>query len=793
MPGQDFLYMLVFYGGVISAALVALIMLQFYKREQHQAYLIWSLAFLVGAVRYAAPAIDMHVDSPASLFGLYTSGLHGLLILCGASLLFGVKPRLYWLTFPLLLFAWVWLAVEMSWPFWLRSGVVSLVGALGFFSLAWCFLRNQPAFPWNGYRLFAIAAGIQGLHLLAYPLVRLTDFLLWGFAFSQFLHYVMVIALLLIWVRHEEHRASEAHQIRDKAMQRVLRSRRRIVQMRRWTDALLGQISDGVVVMEMNGLIKGFNAGAEKIFGYQSDSALGHPVSLLIPEHLHASYRETLEQVLASPDSHLLKAPLEFRGQRADGRIFPVEITLSWLSLDDTTQLVAIIRDVSERVQQQERLNYLAEHDVLTGLPNRRCFEYRLAELLEKQVMDEPDRQGWLAFLDMDDFKLINDNLGHRAGDHALVALSRRLHAVAGEQALISRFSGDEFTLYRPASSETSITSWLEQLSQALRQPVAFDGVEFMLSGTMGYCIYPDDGGNVDELVRHADMAMYHAKREGKNRYRRYRHAMLEEQQRTADIATRLKLMNMDEELSLVFQPRMTLEGRELNGAEVLVRWNTPDGIAMSPEIFIPVAEETGQILRIGHWVLQQSCRALTSWGEAGQQIVLSINLSARQLFDEQLVDRIEGIRRQYELQPSQLEFEVTESSAMQDLEHAITVLNQLRNLGYRLSLDDFGTGYSSLSHLRRLPIDTVKIDRAFIKDMDHDRHDRVLVASIIELGANLDMKVLAEGVETQEQLSLLDSLGCDEVQGFLIARPMPEERFIAEVLTEWSTLTAAL
>lgn len=787
MPDQSFLLNILLYGAVISAVLVALVLFQFYRRTRQRAWLIWALAFAVVALRYLLPTHDLTTVGWVHLSVQYSSAVHGLLMLWGAILFFGHRVSLRWiLLLPLLALAW--LALAQPWSFTLRTLPISVLAAAGYAALGWCFLRNEPAYRWSGHRLFLAACLLQTLHLLNYPFLRDTGFAPWGFAIAQMLHYLMAAALMIIWVRQEEHRARRAWEVQKKALRRVLRSRRRVVQLRGWTESLLSQISDGVVVIDMRGTVVGFNAGAERIFGYRADEVRNRPVDQLMPEELRAGYRQALQKIRAgNPSSLLSNEPREFQGQRKNGDIFAAEITVSDLSLDENRQLIAIVRDVSERRRQQERLNYLADHDVLTGLPNRRCFEQTCqANLRDSEV-------AWLAFLDLDDFKLINDNLGHKAGDAALVAMARRLVSAAGEGAMVARYSGDEFVIFRAADAALSADDWLERLINAVRQPVAFNGIEFMLSCSVGLARAPDNGQDVAELVRLADLAMYQAKRAGKNKYCHYQPAMLEEMNRTADIATRLKKLDPDRELALVFQARMRLDGRQLCGAEVLLRWQTPDGLSISPEVFIPVAEETGQILRIGYWVMEQSCRALARWPELDEPLVLSINLSARQLFDERLVDRIEDIRGRYGLAAAQLEFEITESSAMQDLDYAIRSLGRLRALGYGLSLDDFGTGFSSLSHLRRLPVDTVKIDRSFISHMDTDRQDRVLVASIIELAGHLNIRALAEGVETRAQLELLDSLACDEVQGFLISRPLPEAEFLGQVLDNWEALEAAL
>ncbi|MGB1222488.1 MAG: putative bifunctional diguanylate cyclase/phosphodiesterase, partial [Alcanivoracaceae bacterium] len=337
---------------------------------------------------------------------------------------------------------------------------------------------------------------------------------------------------------------------------------------------------------------------------------------------------------------------------------------------------------------------YRAHHDMLTGLPNRKSFEAQVSERLAA------GEQGACVFVDLDDFKLLNDTLGHKAGDLALVAMSRRLRNVAGEQASVARQSGDEFVIFLPGMRDRETTeAWLEQLVTRVRQPVTFGDVEFGLSCSVGIADTSSGSEDVEGLIRRADLAMYHAKRSGKNRHSYFTEEMLEESSYTAELASQLKRLDLEKELSLVFQPRMHLDGRQLAGAEVLLRWRNLKGENIPPDRFIPVAEETGQILRIGYWVLEESCRYLSRWGHYLDLMVLSINLSPRQLFDEKLVERIEDVRNRYGLAPAQLEFEITESSAMQDIGYAIRVLSRLRALGYGLSLDDFGTGFSSLSH----------------------------------------------------------------------------------------------
>jgi diguanylate cyclase (GGDEF)-like protein/PAS domain S-box-containing protein len=784
MPSNDVHFDVLLYGTVISALGVAALLAHFGWRERRWAYVIWSLAFVAAAVRYAMPVAVMDDARPIPFLLHYLDAGRGLLMLAGAGLYLGIRLQPAWALGVLVPLAWLGVAEQANWPFVLTTILPSVLASAGYLALAFCFLRNQPAYRWNGHRWFAVAALLEGVHLLDYPFLRYTDLAPWGFALAQVFHYLMAAALLVIWVRREQHRALTAVQTQERALRRAARSRQRVIEMRAWVETLMQQISEGVITCDRGGMITAFNQGAEAIFGYRSDEVVGASLERLLPA------REDKDEGLVESARRSSARGVELREIRArtrDDRPLALEVSLSELALGENEAYVAIVRDVSERKHQEERLNELVDHDGLTGLLNRRALEVRLAESLTAVG------EGLLVFLDLDDFKLINDSLGHEVGDAALQALAQRLNVRSGEGSLVSRHSGDEFVIFRATEPDLDEQAWLESLAGSLRDPIACRDLEVMLSGSLGVARFPDQGADVANLIRNADLAMYEAKRKGKNQFAFFRSALLEDLNRTADIATRLKKLDPDQEMFAAFQPRMELRGRRLMGAEVLLRWCTHDNEWIPPGRFIPVAEETGQILRLGYWIMEQSCRYLSEWMYCGEPLVLSINLSARQLFDPYLVDRIETIRQRYELSPAQLEFEITESSAMQDLDNAVRALSRLRALGYGLSLDDFGTGFSSLSHLRKLPVDTIKIDRSFVQDMVENKQARVMVASIIELVSNLNMIVLAEGVETSDQLQLLESLGCDQVQGYYVARPLLGQSFGTEIVDAWQQLKEAL
>jgi diguanylate cyclase (GGDEF)-like protein/PAS domain S-box-containing protein len=786
MYPSDLLHDVIRYGLVVSALLLALVLYGYGRGGAGRGYLWLSAALVLDGLSHLL-IILLPPSLPLTLYAEGDLLVRAFLLFSGVRLLSaeGVPAALRWFlpaAFGWLVWSHVFYPGEVLW----RQLPGTILLASAYMVLALFFWRARDRTQPLGFLLAAAGALLLTLLWLAQPLLRQSSWGPWHFSSFQLLYLMISAGLILALYQSERLRADFASEGQHKALMRVLRSRRRVVQLREWTDVLLQQISDGVVVTDMNGMITGFNRGAEKIFGLKAVDLMGQPVTVLMPEQVRPK-NQGLDEMLRELNQRFHE-PTEAIGLFRDGTILELEMVVSPMALSDAEQMVAIIRDVSERKRQREQLHFMARHDALTGLPNRLCFAEMVSLLLRS------GQTGTLAFVDLDDFKLINDTLGHKAGDTALIAIARRLVSLAGEQAVVARQSGDEFVLFIPGMNDvTAMREWAEELVARVRSPVSFDQVEFVLSCSVGLAPCMDSAIEVETLVREADLAMYQAKRSGKNRFSFFHQSMLAESNRVAELAARLKRMNMDEELSLVFQPRMQLEDRQLAGAEVLLRWRTPEGEQISPAQFIPVAEETGQILRLGYWVLENACRHLAGWGHLRDSMVLSINLSARQIFDENLVDRIEEVRTRYDLSPAQLEFEITESSAMQDIDYALRVLGRLRARGYGLSLDDFGTGFSSLSHMRQLPVDTIKIDQSFVQNLVSDRQQRVLVAGIIELTGHLGMRVLAEGVETIEQLEILDSLGCDEAQGYLIGRPMSATDFNQRVLMDWEELARAL
>jgi diguanylate cyclase (GGDEF)-like protein len=428
-----------------------------------------------------------------------------------------------------------------------------------------------------------------------------------------------------------------------------------------------------------------------------------------------------------------------------------------------------------QRRQAEDNLHFLATHDALTGLPNRLMFREHLDELLARARADATALH--VLFIDLDRFKDVNDSLGHNVGDLLLRAVVSRLHDALGEADMIARLGGDEFVVLvkQPSDRVAVVIDTIDAIQAALAQPFAIGGSQLQVSASIGVSSFPGDGEDAQTLLKHADMAMYGAKQRGKNTYQMYVRQMSMSLHRRVEMETQLRHAVENGEFSLVYQPRIDLRTNHCTGVEALLRWNNPALGAVSPVDFIPVAEETGAIVPIGAWVLREACRQAAEWrGRGLAQIHVAVNLSARQFADPHLQDSILDALADAQLPGECLELELTESMVMRHPEQAVRWLAAIKCTGVRLSIDDFGTGYSSLAYLNRFPIDTVKIDRSFIRNVPDSHSDTQITSAVIALGHSLGLAVIAEGAETQRQIDFLRKEGCDEVQGYFFSRPIP-------------------
>ncbi|WP_426210394.1 bifunctional diguanylate cyclase/phosphodiesterase [Massilia sp. TWP1-3-3] len=434
--------------------------------------------------------------------------------------------------------------------------------------------------------------------------------------------------------------------------------------------------------------------------------------------------------------------------------------------------------DITARKLTEQRIGHIAQHDVLTGLPNRSLLQDRLAEAVAYSARSA--RPVWVMLVDLDRFKFVNDSMGHKAGDVLLMTIAARLRSALRDTDTVARLSGDEFVVILAEHDDEQLApDIVQRLMDAIAQPVILGTKEFFVTCSIGVAVHPPNGAASDSLIEHADIAMYRAKKLGRNNFQFYTPAMNEEAMERVRIESALRNALERNEFVLHYQPQVNLASGQIVGMEALIRWQHPELGVVAPSRFISVAEETGLIVPIGAWVMRTACRQNKQWQDAGLGALrVAVNLSARQFAAPDLLADITGVLEQTGLAAACLEIELTESLFMSDVTTAVEVLHGMKSLGVNLSIDDFGTGYSSLSYLSRFPIDVLKIDRSFVSDIASDASDAAIVASIIALAHNLKLSVIAEGVETAEQLDYLRRHGCDEMQGYYFSRPLAADHF---------------
>jgi diguanylate cyclase (GGDEF)-like protein/PAS domain S-box-containing protein len=433
--------------------------------------------------------------------------------------------------------------------------------------------------------------------------------------------------------------------------------------------------------------------------------------------------------------------------------------------------------DITARKLTEQRVHHVAQHDVLTGLPNRSLLQDRLGQAVSRA--DRSGRPVWVMLLDLDRFKYVNDSMGHKAGDVLLMTVAARLRTALRDTDTVARLSGDEFVVILAEESEPLTPCIVQRVMDAVAQPIMLGSREFFVTCSVGVAAYPTGGTPADSLIEHADIAMYRAKKLGRNNFQFYTPAMNEESLERVRIESGLRSALERNEFVLHYQPQVDLQSGRIVGMEALIRWQHPELGMVPPSRFVGVAEDTGLIVPIGAWVMRTACAQNKAWQDAGLgRLRVAVNLSARQFGAADLVAGIEAALRDTGLTADCLELELTESLFMGDITPAVELLHRMKALGVNLSIDDFGTGYSSFSYLSRFPIDVLKIDRSFVADITHDANDAAIVDSIIALAHNLRLSVIAEGVETAEQLDYLRRQGCDEMQGYYFSRPLAADAF---------------
>lgn len=530
---------------------------------------------------------------------------------------------------------------------------------------------------------------------------------------------------------------------------------------------------DAVINIDAYGLITEWSGSAQRIFGYTRDEVLGKNLGeVIIPPVHREAHAQGMQRLLESGEPHLIGKLIEITALRRDGTEFPVELTIASIARNGERYFSAFLRDISRRKTSEARITYLANFDALTGLPNRNHFN----ECVCKQIqLAQQTQTGFaLMFLDLDHFKDVNDSLGHSFGDSLLITLAQRFQATLRREDVICRLGGDEFVFLIHDADYQVAKDMVERLLRVIDEPIQIEQYQLSVSASIGITLYPDDGEDMESLQRNADVAMYRTKKESRNGYRFFSSTMQIQSARNLQLVNALRQAIALEQLAVFYQPQIDLQTQAVIGVEALLRWTHPELGAISPAEFIPLAESSGLILPIGGWVLEQAVQQVQRWhGEGFTQMRVAVNLSSIQFRNAELPVLVGSVLQKYALSPEYLELELTEGVALEDPLGAMTMMDALDNLGVRLSIDDFGTGYSSLSYLKKFKVYKLKIDQSFVRDISTDEEDKAIVIAIIHLARSLGLKTIAEGVETPAQQAFLQSHGCDEMQGYLLSRPL--------------------
>jgi diguanylate cyclase (GGDEF)-like protein/PAS domain S-box-containing protein len=536
-------------------------------------------------------------------------------------------------------------------------------------------------------------------------------------------------------------------------------------------------IEDGILITDKNKKIVSVNPAFSDIFGYSKEELLGEePMVIMFLKKNDIYYKNMWHKLLTTG-----RWSGRVDNKAKNGKIIPVWLTIAVVKdkKEEIQNFIAIYTNLEEIIKMEEKANFLAYHDSLTKLPNRTQFESQIVDILELAKAEK--EKVAILFIDLDRFKVINDTLGHHIGDEMLVQLAQRIKAQLNGGALLARIGGDEFVVVMNLKENKKDAGTLaDKLLAIIREPILIHDYHLNTTASIGIAVYPDDGEDRNEIVKHADSAMYHAKEKGKDTYQFYTRQLSLDVEARLDLEQELLHALQKKELTLYYQPQYDLNTRKVVGAETLLRWKNEHLGLVPPDKFISIAEETGIIIDIGYFVFEEACKEYMHWMELGLDIEsISINISSIQFREDDIFEKFQEIILRTGIPAHKIEIEITERFIMEYSTTNMTILEDLRNIGCKISIDDFGTGYSSMSYIKRLALDTIKIDKSFITDLPHDSHDAEVSKAIIALSQSLGYQVVAEGIETIEQEIFLREYGCNIGQGFYFGRPMASEDFI--------------
>jgi len=538
---------------------------------------------------------------------------------------------------------------------------------------------------------------------------------------------------------------------------------------------IFDSVNEGIIVTDADKNMLFINSAFSTITGYSANDLIGKNLNLLHLDLVDDVFNHDIWRRV----NEIGRWQGEVVGRRKNNESYAECLSISTMKneLGEVSYYISIFSDISERKAAEERVAYAVRHDSLTNLPNGLLLQDRLVQAIYHAARE--NHKVAVICLDLDHFKVVNDMLGHFVGDKLLQEVARRISSVIRVSDTVSRRGGDEFVILLPDLKAVDAAAVIAaKLINAISDLCMIDGNEIKITTSIGISIFPEDGCDESCLIKYADAAMYHAKKNGRNNYQFFINEINQLALERMSIERKLRHALERQEFCLHYQPQVDLRSGHIIGVEALLRWNNPETGMIPPGLFIPIAEENGLIIPIGEWVLREACRQNSEWRMLGlPEITMAVNLSAVQFRQNNFGEMIKSILCEYDLDPSGLELEITEGVVMHNAEVSIALLLELKAMRLKLSVDDFGTGYSSLSYLKRFPIDKLKIDQSFVNDIVVDSDDAVIVSTIINMARTLKLKVIAEGVETAEQLAFLKHQECDEIQGDYFSKPMPPEK----------------
>ena len=569
----------------------------------------------------------------------------------------------------------------------------------------------------------------------------------------------------------------DIHQANDK-LQSEIQFRKSAESFLQIYKKIFDNATEGIVITDAEGKILAVNVAFTTITGYEPHEAIGQNPRLLKSQQHDPDFFRQMWCALSSKGSW----EGEIWNKKKDGTLFPEWLTIN--SIRDTNKTIiyyfAMFYEIGELKKREKQIAFMAYHDILTRLPNRAFLEHKLTKTLA-EAREQGGRMA-LFFIDLDNFKNVNDVFGHHQGDDLLIQVSQRFVSILGGNDTLCRIGSDEFVLLMEnIDNDSAIYLMANRIQAVLKKPFMLEFKKIYVNTSIGISVYPGDGESAMEMVRSADMAMHKAKREGKNRYILFTKSMHEELYEKFRTENGIRYGLLNNEFIVYYQPKVNIADRRTASLEALIRWNR-GGKIISPGLFIPIAEETSLIDDLCMFVLEATCGFLLKMQQQGVLVPVSVNISPRQFHNADFVDLVEDLLLRYSIKPQYLEFEITETTAMTDVEHTLKIMHRLREIGFLFSIDDFGTGYSSLGYLNKMPVSTLKIDKQFVDDLEANGG---IVATIIAISQQMQLNVVAEGVETEEQLLRLGAMGCHEAQGYYFSRPVSDEDMLRYLLAE--------